>query len=994
MHGEQMAQFSMPVAGIRLIAKPSRPELRHTYLSLLLATFLVCGASSLVAQRVTATLTGRIADSTGAVVPDAKVRIINDDTRVVTVIRAGDDGLFAAPQLSPGNYSVVIEQTGFKRLERHGIVLAVDQTANVDLSLAVGATTETVEVTAQQQIVNTETSDNGAVVGSREIVNLPLNQRDPYSLVLLAPGVTGSTSEYFQGMQFNVNGGRKSTTDILVNGVTSTPPSDGVNEMTVFPSVDAVEEFKVQTSNFSAEFGASGGGIINVVTKSGTSAYHGSVYGFLRNSYLDANNYFANLNHIPLASFKRTQFGGSFGGPIILPKLYNGTKRTFFFVSYEGLRQTQQSTTTQTVPTLAMRQGDFTGLTTSNGTPITLYDPNTTTATVTSTGTTYNRNEFAEHNIIPIARFNPVSANVLKYYPLPTTSGSVNNFFASASAPSTTDQVDARLDEVLNQNHHLSFTLSTRYPYSGATIFFPASIAIAQNANTNTTNALNWVLDYTWAISPKDVFEIRYGQTSINYLTRAQGDGFNATSLGLPSYIQDNSQTMTFPGFEASGYVSIGSGSITYEGPEKWTSNSWVVTNTHVFSRHLVKVGFETRYDTNNTNQYGRGTGDFSFTKALTQGPNPAIGTTTSGDGFASFLLGVGTGTVTHNFKTVQTSSRYVAGYVQDDWKIRDDLTLNLGLRYDLYQPRTEVLNRMTWFDPNTPSPLASTTTLPNLKGGLVFPGVNGSPRMQTDPQYTNLAPRIGLAYHMLPNLSVRAAWGIFYAASSNEAASTVDQFGYRTDSPYTGTTDNGITQISISNPYPNGFVPVTGNTAGLLTAVGTTIGSVLRRGPTPYSKQQSADLQYELPKKWLLDVGYVGTTGQQLTRVLNLNQLPNQYLALGNQLLNKVPNPFYSQGLASGAESGSTIQQNYLLTPFPQYTGITIGYAPGAFSSYNSFQASVLHQYDRHLSVRAVYTWSKFLDNFSPAGSNNSGNGTSQDATNLSSDYSLSMAD
>lgn len=989
-----MAQFSRSIAPARFLAEPSVRGLRRTFLSLMLITLMVWSASSLMAQRITATLTGRVTDSTGALVPNAEVRVVNDDTGVVNKVTTAKDGLFAAPQLPPGHYSVVVEESGFKKLERHGIVLVVDQTANVDLNLAIGATTETVEVTVQQQIINTETSDNGAVVGSREIVNLPLNQRDPYSLVLLAPGVTGSTSEYFQGMQFNVNGGRKSTTDILVNGITSTPPSDGVNEMTVFPSVDAVEEFKVQTSNFSAEFGASGGGIINVVTKSGTSAYHGSAYDFLRNSYFDSNNYFANLNHIPLGSFKRNQFGGSIGGPVVIPKLYNGKEHTFFFFSYEGLRQTQQSTTTQTVPTLAMHQGDFTGLTTSNGTPITLYDPNTTTVTVTPSGTVYSRSEFAQHNVIPTSRFNAVAANVLKYYPLPTTSGSVNNFTAAASAPSTTDQVDARLDEVFNQNHRLSFTFSLRYPYSGTAIYFPAAIAIAQDANTNTTNALNGALDYTWAISPKDLFEIRYGQTHIDYLTKAQGDGFNATSLGLPSYIQANSQTMTFPGFEASGYVSIGSGSITYEGPENWTNNSWVVTNTHVFARHLVKVGFETRYDTNNTNQYGRGTGDFSFSKSLTQGPNPAVGTTTAGDGFASFLLGVGTGTVTHNFKTVHTTSRYVAGYIQDDWHATDKLTLNLGVRYDLYQPRTEVLNRMTWFDPNIASPLATTTTLSNLKGGLVFPGVNGSPRTQTDPQYTNFAPRIGLAYHMLPNLSVRAAWGIFYAASSNEAASTVDQYGYRTDSPYTGTTDNGITQISISNPYPNGFIPVTGNTAGLLTAIGSSISSVIRKGPTPYSEQESADLQYEFPKKWLVDVGYVGTTGQQLTRLVYLNQLPNQYLALGNQLLNKVPNPFYNQGLASGPESASTIQQNYLLTPYPQYTGVNIGYAPGAFSSYNSFQASLLHQYDRHLSVRLAYTWSKFLDNFSPAGSSNSGNGTSQDGTNLASDYSLSMAD
>jgi len=452
-----------------------------------------------------------------------------------------------------------------------------------------------------------------------------------------------------------------------------------------------VEEFKVQTSNFSAEFGASGGGIINVVTKSGTSAFHGTAYDFFRNSYLDANNYFANLNHVALGAFKRNQFGGTIGGPIIIPKLYDGRKKTFFFFSYEGLRQKSQSTTTQTVPTLAMRNGDFTGLTTSTGVPITIYDPNTTTATVAGSGTTYSRGEFAQHNIIPLNRFNPVSANVLKYYPLPTNSGSVNNFFASAAAPSTTDQEDGRIDEIFTPQHHLSFTFSLRNPYSGTAVYFPKAIAIAQDANLNTTNAISGALDYTYTISPTDLFEVRYGQSSVNYKTIAQGDGFNPSDLGLPAYIQQNDQMNVFPGFEASGYISIGSGSVTYEGPSKWTTNTWSVSDTKVYASHIFKVGFETRYDTNNTDQDGRSTGDFSFAKSLTQGPNPTVGTATAGDGFASFLLGVGTGTVTHNFKNVQTSSRYIAGFAQDDWKVTNRLTLNLGLRYDLYQPRSPI---------------------------------------------------------------------------------------------------------------------------------------------------------------------------------------------------------------------------------------------------------------------------------------------------------------
>lgn len=672
-------------------------------LTLLMVACLTLGHA--VAQRVTGTITGRVLDSTGAAIPKALVRVVNDDTQIIATTQSTADGLFTAPSLPPGHYSLIVTQPGFKQLERHGLTLHVDQTVNIPLTLTVGSVSESVEVTQHQQLVNTETSDNGAVIESREVLNLPFNQRDPYSLALLTPGVTGSTSEYFAGLQFNVNGGRKGTTDIPFNGVSSTPPSDGVNELTVFPSVDAVEEFKVQTSNFSAEFGASGGGIINVITKSGTSQYHGTVYDFLRNSYLDSNSWFADHNHVPLTAFQRNQFGFTLGGPLSIPKLYNGKEKTFFFFSYEGLRQRSQSSTTTTVPTMAMRNGDFTGLTTSAGTPVTLYDPNTTVATATSSGTTYTRSEFAQHNIIPMNRFNEVAKNVLPYYPLPTGSGSVNNFFAVAPVLSNTDQVDGRLDEIFKTRHHLSFTFSLRNPYSGAAIYFPKNIAIAQNANTNTTNAINGVLDYTLTVSPKDLLEVRYGQSSVNYKTEAQGDGFDPTGLGLPSYIAENAQHLAFPGFEASGYVSIGSGSITYEGPSKWTTNTWLITNTHAFARHTLKTGFETRFETNNTNQYGRSTGDFSFSKALTQGPIATVGSTTTGDGFASFLLGIGTGTVTNNFKTVHTTSRYLAAYVQDDWKVSDKLTFNLGLRYDLYQPRTEIQNRMSWFDPNLTSP-------------------------------------------------------------------------------------------------------------------------------------------------------------------------------------------------------------------------------------------------------------------------------------------------
>jgi hypothetical protein len=959
---------------------------------LLVGLFDCCSVWAL-GQRVTATLQGVVLDQTGAAIANAAVRVINEDTNSSIELKSSREGRFSAPALSVGTYTIRISQSGFKQLEQHGVSLSVDQTVDLDLTMSPGSMTESVMVTTDVPLLNTETSDSGATIQNKEIVDLPLNQRNPYTLVMLTPGVTGSTSASFLGMTFNVNGGRQGTSDVLLNGVSSAPATDSVNALSIFPSVDAVQEFKVQTSNYSAEYGLSGGGIINVIFKSGANQIHGSVYDFLRNSYTDANDFFANRARRPLGAFKRNQFGGTIGGPIVVPHVFDGRNRSFFFFGYEGLRQNSQSTITATVPTGAMRSGDFSSLTTSIGQAITLYDPNTTTVV----NGVYQRQRFAG-NIIPANRINPVAANVVKYYPLPNQPGTngtnINNYFASASAKTTVDQVDGKLDEIFRENHHLSFSFSIRQPAQNAPRYFPSAIQVAQTGSDNTTNALGGVLDYVYTVTPTNLFEIRYGTFGINLKSRALGDGIDPSSLGLPNYISANAQQLQFPGFGASGYLTLGSGSQLAEGSVKYSTQSWIVSNTKAFSRHIIKAGFETRFLRNKSNQVGRSTGDFAFNPLLTQGPVATTASSTAGDGFASLLLGVGTGTLTKNFKIVDTSSRYFGAYIQDDWKASTRLTVNIGIRYELLIPRTEKLNRASWFDPNIASPLAQTTSLASLKGGLVFVGVNSGSKYQSDPQYTNISPRIGFSYELSKRVVVRSAFGVFYANAPNEAAQTIQQVGYRTDSVYTGTVDNGITQTAISNPYPTGTIPVTGSSAGLLTSVGSSITSAGRRSPTPYSEQWLLDLQYELPRSWLIDAAYVGTNGLQLIRLLAANQIPNQYLSMGSKLLAQVPNPFYGRGLATGPLSGQTVQQNYLLAPFPQFSSINLQNYPGGFSSYNSLQLQLQKRFSDNLTLRMSFTGSKFMDNSSQSNSNFLANGTTQDATNLASDWALSTAD
>ncbi len=961
------------------------------------ALFALLLAAPAPAQRITASLAGVVRDPSGSVVPGATVRIVNAGTAVVTQLTTDDQGRFRAPSLQPGTYDVAVELTGFKRLERKGLTLNVYQDVEIDLSLEVGAATESVQVVAEAPLLDSTSAQLGQVITNQAIVNLPLNQRNPFSLILLSPGVSGSVNSGFTALQFNVNGGRSGTTDVLLDGVPSSPPTDSYNTVGIFPSVDAVQEFKVQTSGYSAEFGLSGGGVINVIYKSGSNTAHGSAYEFLRNSVMDANNWFSNRLGAPLASFKRSQFGASLGGPVLLPKIYNGRNKTFFFADYEGLRQRSATTITSTVPTAAERNGDFSQIRTSSGAPITIYDPKSTTLV----GTTYTRTPFAQ-NVIPTDRFDPVAANVRKYWPSPNTPGTaggqLQNFYASTASPYNVDQYDIKVDENLSDRNRFSIRFSRRVPASEPALYFPTESQIAQNAATNRQSGLNGALNYSFSVSPTYLLEFRYGISRVIYGVQTISDGFDPTQLGFPTYIRDTANALAFPGFSPAGYMGLGVGSQLAQGILGMVSNSWTLANIKTLSRHTLKYGAEVRALANNTNQTGRSTGDYNFAASFTQGPNAQASSATAGDGFASFTLGLGGGTVTHNFKIIDTVSQYAAVYFQDDWKVTNRLTLNLGLRYDLYIPRVERHDRQVYLDLTSTSPLAAPSGIPSLRGGLAYTGVNGNPRSQFDMDKKDFGPRLGFAYQATKRMVVRGGYGIFYAVSQTEAAATVGATGFRSDTSFQGTID-GVTPANyLKDPFPgSSFVPVTGSSLGLMTATGTGISAPLRYSPTPYGQNFNLGVQYQLPSEWLVEASYAGSRGVNLISPTNtgFNQLPVSYMSLGAQLLTTVKNPFYGLITNSGALSGATVQTRYLLAPYPQFTGVGWGYQPGASSVYHSLQLRVEKRLTRDIAVMAAFTGAKMMDDASSNNTSNfNGNGTSQDFYNRHNDWSLSTAD
>jgi hypothetical protein len=942
------------------------------YRSLLLGvTLSILMAGSLHAQLVSASLEGIVMDPSGAAVPAARIEIINTSTNAKTTTVSNGEGRFILPSLQPGGpYTVMVEASGFKKEERSGITLEVNQSARIDVRLQVGAASEVVKVTGEAPLLEPTSAAMGQVVDALSILNLPMNQRNAYSFVFLAPGVTGTVGTNFNSQNISMNGGRAGSSEILVDGIPSAPGLvNPIQGFAVFPSVESVQEFKVQTNEYSAEFGRSGSGVVNLIYRSGTNQFHGSAFDFLRNSDLDCNDFFSNRNGTALPNFKRNQFGGSVGGPLDIPKVYHARDKTFFFLAYEGLRQGTGSTLTTSVPTALQRAGNFTQTLNAAGQQVVIYDPTTTVPS----GSGYVRSPFPG-NIIPASSINLVSANVMKYYPLPNRPGAantgLNNYYDATTSVINTDTGDLKVDENVNDRNRFFFRYSQRDLLQPPPLYLPPDQVVAQNnAQTASQISHSAAFDYTFSATPTFLIEFRYGFSRMAVDQATVGDGFNPTSLGLPSYIAANADHLNFPGFAATNYYSLGQ-----PGQGTWKKSGFeshlLGTNvTKVLQSHLLKFGWEGRLLRVNDVESGSSTGAFTFTAAITQGPNPNAASSTGGNSIASLLLGIGSGSMIQDSKNAATQSFYYGLYFQDDWKLTKKLTLNLGIRYDLDIPRTERYNRMETFNPSIASPLAGPTGIAGLRGGLVYPSVNGYSRRQYDPQYKNFGPRIGLAYQAFKSTVIRAGYGIFFAPSYREAGATIGNQGFSAVTDYNGS-PNGLTpSLYINNPFPNGFNPVVGSSQGLLAGLGTSFETpIYGDNKVAYTQNWDFEIQHQLPGNILVDAAYVGSHAVHLNQAgendWNIDQLAPQVLTLGSRLQQSVPNPFYHI-INTGPESGATIPLSYLLAPFPQYTGPQASYLTGGYSVYHAFQLKVEKRLSHDLSVLVSFTGQKLIDDY-----------------------------
>jgi hypothetical protein len=968
--------------------------------------FLFLAASGLGFAQ-SAAITGRITDPSGGVTPQAQITVRNTDTGISRLAVSNDQGYYTVPALPPGNYEMTVEKQGFQPAARTGIRLNVDEKARIDVSLELGSVMESVQVSAQAVLLESESSTLGQLVQNKQILELPLLGRDPYALAMLVPGARTSAGlnnlpvDIITTSFASVNGSRGNQNEFLLDGAPNTSPAG--NAPVVFPSVDGVQEFKVETNSFSAEYGRSAGGVFNVVTRSGGNDAHLSLYDFLRNDKLNANDYFANRSGLARPPFRYNQFGASAGGPVEIPRLYRGRNRTFFFFSWEAVRFAQGTTFSGTVPDPVQLTGDFSRLRNAAGNPVTIYDPLTTQP---GSAGGFVRSPFPG-NMIPANRIDPVARSLSKFWPAPNAPGNpitgVNNYAQTGANRISKDMYSFRVDHhVSGRNQFFTRFTYDDTPWIRAKAYGRDNIA-SPSAGPQDFGRRNAVVEDTYILNPSLLATLRYSYARLGNFRQSWSSGYDITNLGFPAGLgRQFGPPASFPvilisGFGVSSLVpntlvggTLGAGDLIRVGTD---SHAWEAQATKSWSKHNVKAGFEFRLIRGNMLQHADQGTQFSFSPAYTQGPNPAASTATAGSALASFLLGAGNGSV-NQVPALATQTLYYAGFLQDDWKAAPRLTLNLGLRYDYETPRTDRFNQFANFSYSAVPPLQAPGL--NLHGALLFVGTNGLSRYQANPDRNNFAPRFGFACRLNDKTVFRGGAGLFYAPTTG-IGTAADAFGTSGFSAATNEVSSvdGFTPINfLRNPYPSGVNQPTGSSLGRATLLGQSIQFFDRGNRVPYSEQWNANLQRVLPAAILLEVGYAGSHGLKFPTTLTLNQLPGSALALGNALREQVPNPFYGQ-IATGILATPTVARAQLLRPYPQFDNVSSANADWAASTYHALEVKLEKRYANGLTLLAAYTYSKLMDYATGTFSGEAlGASTIQDWNNLRAERSVSNLD
>ncbi|MGO8735326.1 MAG: TonB-dependent receptor domain-containing protein [Terriglobia bacterium] len=1002
------------------------------------------------AQLYSGSLSGVVTDASGAVVPGAAVTLTDVQKGFKYTTTTNATGNYLLRPLPPANYSLTVKVSGFKTFAQNGIVLAVNQSAEINVSLEIGSTTQEVNVTGTAPLLQTQDATTGQEVNRNFINMMPLVGRGAMDLTFLAPGVNpapgwtfGSITGEFTSNNFTSNGGRNATSNVLVDGVsaTGTEQNGGIQTVLYTPSVDDVQEFNVQQNSYSAQFGSSANTVVNIVTRSGTNQFHGSAYEFFRHQALDSNNWFSNADGINLPPLRYNDFGGTAGGPIQKNKM-------FFFADYEGSREHTLSTFIAGVPSTAERQGDFSELCSNAGGTFDsggtcsdpdgqlwdpysgVYDPNVggavrsalipfnSLANYASPGNPNLVGTPFQLAVQPGNLIDPVAQKMMSYFPLPNVGvrtasyNQYNNWAGNGINIYDHDQFDVKIDRRFGARDTLSgrFTYG-RNPNVGASCFKNFLDPCSSGPSNFDTHAV--ALNNVLTLSPSTVLTASAGFTRELHQNPGVAAGYYPSinpvnALGLPSY-------MSASGVDSAPYIEIDGGYYgSGLGQQPWSiiryaqeTYDFSVVLDHMRGRQELKFGMNAVTHRVNEGQPGTPTGYFDFSQfGTSQGPYYG-----GGDGMATFLTGTSTtGWGQYEYPAyIATINPEYAGFFQDNFRVNSKLTLNMGVRYEVTVPRTERHNRIDWFDPTAPSPLGNIPGVGPLMGNLVY--ASPGDRSGTNINWNGFAPRFGLAYRLSSKLVFRGGYGIYFAPSewgvcgASGCTSGFDGFDTTTNQQTTYNYDGATPWGRLSNPFPNGFIlplttPVPKGGDSLFN-IGNGIDPLLRNlNNLPYTQTWNAGFQYELPGNVVVSANYIGTKG---THLYFYGSPGLSYLgkwiesASPTEITNLktyVNNPFYGIITDPNAPlSASQVQAYELLYQYPQYTGIWPGHAPEANSAYDALQVQVNKHMSQGLEFLINYTWSKSIDTAS-VGTNTTwlgGFGETVDPNNLEIERSLS---
>ena len=939
-------------------------------------TFLlfVLVTAALRAQEYRATVLGTVTDPTGAAVAKASVVVTNSQSGVVSRTLTNNDGAYQVPYLVPGPYMVEITHTGFKTHRRGPIELHIDDRAKVDVMLEIGRLSEQVTVTAEVPVLDETTGGGGSVVGTEQINTLPLDGHNPFSLMNLGAGVsyTGSLlySRPFDNgaiADFSINGGQSGINEYQIDGV-SNNANTGRSNLAYVPPAEATQEFRVQTNVYDAQIGRTGGGVVNVSIKPGTNRFHAAAYEYLRRTAFDANQFASNAAGQPRAKRTIDQWGGEIDGPVHIPHLYNGKDRTFFMFSVEQYSESTPQPALGSVPTAAQRAGDFSQTFTAQNKLYTIYDPllqynnpdyNSSKA-ITLTNLRYLRQPFPG-NIVPKDRMEPIALRVLKDIPLPNQPGNpitgLNNWFgANVGEDSDFRNLIARVDHVINQSWRMYGRWNHNFRDGGRIDYWgwgtPATRVIHASRRNDGV-----VLDWVGTVSPRAIFTARAGFN--RFLATSFYHPIDISSLGLPkSFVSQLQMPDAYPQFTFENYLQTGINQWDITPSETYSAQAGM---SHSLGQHSLKYGFELRLM--HYANFGRSTasGKFDFNRGFTS-LSPDTTDPNSGNAIASFLMGYMSGASATLNATPYLSWKYPVAYVQEDWRVTRNLTLNIGARWDYESPVVERYNRQNrGFDFTSPSPIQVQGL--NVRGGLLFPGVDGVPRGAFKKDWDNFQPRFGFAYR-----AFRTKPLVFRGGVGRSYLPTVD-FGGNTG--FAQTTNAEVSSVEgrsirlLSNPFPSGLLPPPGASRGLATQAGDNISFIDAGRSVPYVWQYSAGFQYEIVKGVLLEAMYSGSQTHNLQTSKNINALSNDQLALGTAYLNAgFANPFYGVLPASTPRgSVTTVQRRVLMLPYPQFGTITMGGMSIGHSWYNSLQLRLEKRFKQGLYLLATYSNSKNME-------------------------------